>query len=117
MIPLSARESVEYKDDDGITWRFKPQYGAMEVRTLGFYDSIKGLPLTEQYDKTAALVDDVLLGWSGGPANLPQFPAINKGELPHPSAFFSLSEMGELLIMWTKANQLTGEEKKVSSSG
>lgn len=108
MIPLSTRESVTHTDSDGITWTFAPKYGDFERELMGIPEASQKMTLSEQCAKTDEIIDRIVKGWSGGPANMPKFPQDGK-----PSRLFAQSEKSELIMMWNKANQLTAEEKKL----
>lgn len=47
MIPLCSRESVEYVDDDGTKWTFKPLTGDGEFRLFSFMRKIEDLSADE----------------------------------------------------------------------
>ncbi len=108
MIPLSTREKVFHTDTDGITWAFIPKYGDYEREIMTIPEQAASMSLSEQVAKTDEIVDKVLVGWSGGPANMPKYPEDKK-----PSRLFSQNEKSEIIVMWNKANQLDAGEKKV----
>jgi hypothetical protein len=108
MIPLSTREAVTFKDSDGIEWRFIPKYGEYEREIMGIPEAAGSMTLVQQCDKTDEIINRILLGWSGGPANMPKYPDDKK-----PSRLFSQSEKAVIIGMWNDANRLTAEEKKL----
>jgi hypothetical protein len=104
MIPLCSREKILH-EVDGIAWQFKPRIGLLENEVSQIFSDWEKLTIPEQYEKTDAMINKVLVGWSGG--NMPKFP--EDGNL---AALFSQEEKIDLLIMWKDANTLKAEEKK-----
>jgi hypothetical protein len=109
MIPLSAKGFVEFTDEDGIIWRFKPKCGDTEDMLLSYVEG-KEIAYSASVKNARDLVDLILLGWSD-PQNkgMKQFPTDGKA-----SVLFTPDERGKILEYWHKANRLTVEEKKIS---
>jgi hypothetical protein len=109
MIPLSSRDSVTYTDSDGIVWKFKPKYGELETLIAEIIESQKDMSVIDQIKKADDIINEILLGWSGGPESMPDYPTDKM-----PASIFSQEEKSVLLWdYWYKANRLTAEEKKV----
>lgn len=107
MIPLSAREHVEYLDNDGVVFLFKPKTGANEGELFTMF--AEGETLAKSIEKLSAFIDKILVGWRDTKkAGMPAFPA--EGRV---SDMFNQNEKLKLLDFWTKANALTPEEKKL----
>lgn len=95
MIPISAREYVEYTDTDGIVFRFVPKSGEIEQEMFDIYKNAD--KADEQYAKINVFIDKILLA-----------PKYDKA----PSKVFNTQEKYMLLELWHKANKITVEEKK-----
>ena len=94
MIPIAAREYVEYTDTDGVVMRFLPKSGEIEQEMFDLY---KDGTDDDRYSKINAFVDKILLA-----------PKYDKA----PSKVFNTQEKFMLLELWHKANKITVEEKK-----
>ena len=95
MIPLSMKEFVEFKDTDGIVFRFKPKGAMLERQQMDIW--VDGESIEKYRDKLDAFIDSILI--------LPLYNDM-------PSKVFNSEEKIELLRMWNEANKLTREEKK-----
>ena len=95
MIPLSMKEFVEFKDTDGIVFRFKPKGAILERQQMDIWT--EGESIEKYRDKLDAFIDSILI--------LPLYNDM-------PSKVFNSEEKIELLRMWNEANKLTREEKK-----
>jgi len=95
MIPLSMKEFVEFKDTDGIVFRFKPKGAMLERQQMDIW--VDGESIEKYRDKLDAFIDSILI--------LPLYNDM-------PSKVFNSDEKIELLRMWNEANKLTREEKK-----
>jgi hypothetical protein len=89
MIPVSSKESIEYKDGDGVVWKFKPKTGTLEKAMFDIYDE------NIDYKKRLVVVDDF----------------IDK-ILISPRSDYNSDEQAEIIKYWNMANKLTAEEKK-----
>jgi hypothetical protein len=105
MIPLSCSDFVEYKDDDGTVFKFKPKTGRLERRLCELFSSIEGKPALEQINLRDAFINDILVGWSG--AGLPAFPI--DGTV---ADMFGAVQKNRIFEMWNCAGDATVEEKK-----
>ena len=95
MIPLSMKEFVEFKDTDGIVFRFKPKGAMLERQQMDIWR--EGETVDQYRDKLDNFIDSILI--------LPLYADM-------PSKIFNSEEKIELLRMWNEANKLTREEKK-----
>jgi hypothetical protein len=89
MIPLSSKESVEYKDSDSVVWKFKPKTGSLEKEMFGIYDD--NIDYKERLKVVDAFIDKILIS---------------------PKADYNSDEQAEIIRFWNMANKLTPEEKK-----
>lgn len=95
MIPLSLKEFVEFKDTDGVTFRFMPKGGLLEREQMDIWK--EGESVDKSRDKLDAFIDKILL--------LPVYANL-------PSTVFNSEEKIELLRMWNECNRLSKEQKK-----
>jgi hypothetical protein len=96
MIPISSRESVEFKDPtDGVIFKFKPKSGLLERELFDIWDD-KNSP-DERIKKIDSLIDKILLSPTYG---------------DKPSNIFNSDEKAKIIGFWNDANKLTVEEKK-----
>ncbi len=95
MIPISAREYVEYTDTDGIVFKFKPKSGLLEQEMFDIYK--KDSEADAQYVRINTFIDKILIA--------PKYDG-------KPSDVFNTQEKFMLLELWHKANKITVEEKK-----
>jgi hypothetical protein len=89
MIPLSSKESVEYKDSDLVVWKFKPKTGLLEKEMFGIYDD--NIDYKERLKVVDAFIDKILIS---------------------PKADYNSDEQAEIIRFWNLANKLKPEEKK-----
>jgi len=104
MIPASVKGYVEYTDDDGVTWRYKPKCGDTEDALIA-YIANKEAP-NDAATNSRKFLDSILIGWTDPKSRLPPFPVSN------PSSIFTTEERGRLFTYWHKANALSEDEKK-----
>jgi hypothetical protein len=108
MIPVSCKESIEYKDEDGIVWKFAPRYGALEREFIQLSDTVIGKPILEQLALMDSFFDKILIGWKDEKGRMRPFPSDKK-----PSAILNQNEKTRVVFRyWIEANKLTPEEKK-----
>lgn len=105
MIPLSCVDTVEFKDDDGTVFKFRPKTGRLERRLCELFSSIEGKPALEQIDGRDTFINEILVGWSG--PGLPAFPTDGKV-----ADAFGANQKTRLLEMWGRAGDIPVEEKK-----
>jgi vancomycin resistance protein YoaR len=90
MIPVSSREFVEYKDDDGMVFRFKPKSGTLENELWSVYD--------ENSDQKAQR------------NRFDEF--FNKILISPKDADYNSDEKVKIVKFWHDANRLAVEQKK-----
>lgn len=89
MIPVSSKESVEYKDKDGVVFTFKPKSGTLEREMWSIWKAGDDNDTTA--NKLDAFIDKILLS---------------------PKADYNSEEKARIIKFWHDANALTVEEKK-----
>lgn len=94
MIPVSSKEFVEYKDSDGMTWRFKPKSGTLENEQLNLWE--EGVSIKELYKRQDTFIEKILLS------------PIEE----YKKADYNTDEKAKIIKFWNDANKLTAEEKK-----
>lgn len=104
MIPVCAKERIEYTDEDGVVWTFLPKTGRRERALVELGDKAQTMTPAEAMDSTAIFIDEILVKWNG--KGLPD-PGVAKL-----SAFLNSAERWRVIEMWGKANELPPEEKK-----
>lgn len=104
MIPLSCKESVEYKDDDGTIYVFKPKTGKSEREFCTTFTDLDNKSLVEQMNMRDAFINKILVGFRG--PGMPAFPEKDVADL------FSIEQKIRIIEMWGKAGDATQEEKK-----
>lgn len=111
MIPICMRETVSYKDSDGIIWLFKPKSGAMEAEYLTVNAAAAQLfeagKVIEGVEAHRSFFDNVVLGWSEEGKRMPSYPVDKK-----PSKIFNADERSKIIEMWAKSGEVSSEEKK-----
>ena len=104
MIPLSCKDSVEFRDDDGTVYKFKPKTGRLERELCELFSSIENKPALDQINARDSFINKILVGWSG--PGLPSFPASAVADE------FGAEQKTRILEMWGKAGDVSVEEKK-----
>jgi hypothetical protein len=109
MIPLCSRQVIPFTDADGITWRFIPRTGLMEIEFSSMLEQQKATEDESEKRKIFAdFIDRILCGWDrGSVAGMPEYPLDKK-----PSNLFNSREIGIILRMWHEANTVDVEQKK-----
>lgn len=113
MIPINAEQRIEYVDkESGIKFIFRPILGEAEIAFCEYLDGVTKMNVTKeqdtaQYSRLAdKIIDAVIVGWEGGPADAPKYPADGK-----PSKMFKLADKAELIAAILKTNELTKDDK------
>jgi hypothetical protein len=104
VIPLACTDTVEYRDDDGVVFVFRPKTGKLERRLCEMFAATEGKTPVEQIDLRNSFVNEILVGWRGN--NLPAFPTTGAADM------FSSDQINKLLMFWGKAGDISAEEKK-----
>ena len=89
MIPMCSRESVEFVDNDGTAWKFKPKTGTLENQMFTLYG--EGMKYDEIKKNVSDFVDKILIS---------------------PKGDYNSEEHREILNLWNEANHLSTTEKK-----
>lgn len=101
MIPVSQREFVEFKDKDGVLFKFRPKSGILEREMFNIFK--ENISVDEKLRLTDEFVDKILLA--------PEYKDEN-GEPVKPSDKLNSQEKQMVLGFWHEANRLAVEEKK-----
>ena len=100
MIPLSCKETVSYTDNDGIVYTFKPKTGALEKEFFSLYDDREQAEASTWLGKVEVFLHKILVSVADPQKRFDGVPDYNT------------REQQEILSFWSKANELTPEEKK-----
>jgi len=104
MIPVSQNEKIDFKDEDGTVWQFKPRTGALEreaVFEILDKDQVSKRDSAEAFKIVADFVNKIVVGWNGKPDGMP-------------SDVLNHREQVEAIYIWLASGRLTAEEKKIS---
>ena len=105
MIPLGCKESVEFTDTDGTTFKFLPKTGRLERELLELFAKSETASPIEQRKAYDGFLEKILIGWRG--PGMPAYSKENVGDL------FSMQQKSRILNdMWDKAGDVSVEEKK-----
>jgi hypothetical protein len=104
MIPITSTDIVKHKDEDGITYKFRPKTGRLEREMLTSFspsetDEVSAIEYITRRD---AFIKKILIGWEGAP--MPE-----DGDY---ASVFTNAQMMKLLEYWNKASDVSVEEKK-----
>jgi len=104
MIPLSMRESISYKDEDGLDWTFKPKTGEIERILLGMRAGAEPEAVVAETDRVFGLIFVSVIDPAGKYKTVKTEDGLK---------LFSTTEKMEILRMWSeKANAIPAEDKK-----
>jgi hypothetical protein len=105
MIPLCCLDKVDYTDEDGTEWSFKPITGDLEREYIKMNESIN-----EQKDDSVKLLNDLIkkIVLKCRPKDKPDY--FKKRKI---SDSLTINEKLKVIIqVWQKANELSINEKK-----
>jgi hypothetical protein len=105
MIPLCCLDKVEYTDEDGTEWTFKPVTGDLEREYIKMNESIN-----EQKDNSVKLIDELI-----GKVVLKCRPKDKPDYFKRHKICDSLTineKLKVIIQVWQKANELSASEKK-----
>lgn len=113
MIPVNAEQKIEHVDkESGMKYIFRPILGEAEIAFCEYLDGVNKMRVdntqdTAEYARLAdKIIDAIVCGWEGGPADAPKYPADGK-----PSKLFRLKDKAELIAAILSKNELTPDEK------
>jgi hypothetical protein len=108
MIPVSSKGFVQYEDEDGVIFKFKPKSGDVEDKLMTYYAN-DDKDLVKVINSAKELFNFVLLGWEDVKnVGMPSYPKDKNA-----AKLFTPDERTQILQYWHKANVLTPVEKKI----
>lgn len=113
MIPISKDKRLEWEDESGVVYVFKPLVGETEVIANEVWEGWKSIgkddtrKISELADR---LINAVLVDWKkkdGANIELPEFPKDGK-----PADMFTIIDKTSLLLAIQRVNSLSEVDKK-----